>query len=400
MTLAANDFPPGTPLRHFFEWNESAWFRDRRYAVMRDPERAPPAVKAALAAARDNPGAASHAAVFAAFEKPGPARRRILVIRLSALGDFIQALGPCAAIRRQHSGDHVTLLTTRPFADLARDIGFFDKVLIDRRPAALDLPGWLTLRRQLRAGRFDRVYDLQTSSRSGRYAALLRPGMPEWSGIAWRCSHPHANLDRDSQHTLDEQTEQLLMAGIYPVPVPELPDLGGALPVELEGRDFVLLVPGSSPLRPEKRWPADRFGAVARALDERGLLPVVTGSAAEAPLAVTICDRCPNALDLTGKTDLAMLATLGRHTRLTIGNDTGVCHLATAAGSPLIVLFSAASDPAMCAPRGRLVRVLREARLADLPAALVIAEAVATLGSKPAAAGTMSPREVVDGGGV
>jgi ADP-heptose:LPS heptosyltransferase len=400
VTLAATDFPPGTPLRHFFEWNERAWFRDRRYAVMRDPEHAPPDIAAALAKARDDPDAACHAAVFAAFERPPTAERRILVIRLSALGDFIQALGPFAAIRRHHRRDHLTLLTTAPFAQLARDLGFFDEVLIDRRPAALDLPGWLALRRQLREGRFDRVYDLQTSSRSGRYAALLRPGMPEWSGIVWRCSHPHANLDRDNQHTLDEQAEQLLMAGIYPTPMPELPDLGRALPAEVAGRDFVLLVPGSSPLRPEKRWPAERFGAVAGELDQRGLLPVIAGSAAEAPLAATIRQHCPNTLDLTGKTDLATLATLARHARLTIGNDTGVCHLATAAGSPLIVLFSAASDPAMCTPRGRLVRILRQAALADLPPALVIAEADAILGATPAPAGIMSCREPVNGGEV
>ncbi len=122
---------------------------------------------------------------------PLPARRKILVIKLSALGDFVQALGPAAAIRRHHAGDEITLLTTDAFAELARQSGLFDRIAIDGRPTLLDAPGWLALRRALRSGHFDRVYDLQTSDRSSFYAWLFLPARPpEWSGIAWHCSHP------------------------------------------------------------------------------------------------------------------------------------------------------------------------------------------------------------------
>src|SRR5207247_1321249 len=176
----------------------------------------------------------------------------------------------------------------------------------------------------LRQCRFDRVYDLQTATRSNAYAWLLRPGMPEWSGIAWRSSHPHANLDRDRQHTLDKQAEQLLMAGIYPTPLPALPPFDRALPKQLEDRDFVLLVPGSSPRHPQKRWPAARFALLARALDEKGYRPVVVGSQHEHPLAAAISDVCPAALDLIGRTDIAALAALAQRAALTVGNDTGV----------------------------------------------------------------------------
>src|SRR5579864_8163748 len=276
MALTANDFPPGTPLNHFFAWNEHARRPDRRYRLARHPDRAPKLLAESLAAATGNPDSAAHAAVFVAFEALEPPRagpRRILVIRLSAFGDFIQSLGPMQAIRDHHKGDRISLLTTRPFAGFAEELDLFDEVLIDDRPRPLALLGWLALRRRLRQGHFDRVYDLQTATRSNVYAWLLRPGMPEWSGIAWRCSHPHANLERDRQHTLDKQAEQLLMAGIYPTKPPALPILDRPLPERLEGRDFVLLVPGSSPRHPEKRWPAARFAMLARALDEKGYLP-------------------------------------------------------------------------------------------------------------------------------
>ncbi|MBV9827929.1 MAG: glycosyltransferase family 9 protein [Alphaproteobacteria bacterium] len=316
--------------------------------------------------------------------QPAQARQRILVIRLSAFGDFVQALGPFAAIRRHHAADQLVLLTTRPYAEFAKALGLFDEIIVDERPTALALGGWWELRRRLRRRRFDRVYDLQTSRRSGRYAALLRPSLPEWSGIAWRCSHPHANRERDAQHTLDKQAEQLLMAGIYPTPLPLLPPVDRPVPPALAGRTIVLLVPGSSPLRPEKRWPAERFGAVAREVSGRGYVPVIVGSASETPLATTIREICSEAVDLTGQTDLTSLAVLARQAKLTIGNDTGVCHLAAAAGAPVVVLFSRASDPDRCAPRGRLVRVLRRPGLTALSEARVIEEIAAILGSTAA----------------
>ncbi len=388
--LTSAEFPPGTPLHHFFAWNERRWRPDRRYRRARDPDTLPAAVAQSLAAAIGNPDVTAHAAVFAAFEAlAAPARagpRRILVIRLSAFGDFVQALGPFAAIRRYHAGDHVTLLTTRPFAEFAGELGYFSEVMTDDRPKPLALGGWLRLRRRLRQGNFDRVYDLQTSQRSGLYAWLLPPGRPEWSGIAWGCSHPHANRGRDAQHTLDKQAEQLLMAGIYPTPLPVLPPLDRKLPAELAGRDFALLVPGSSPQHPAKRWPAARFGELAGALDAAGCLPVVIGAPPEAPLGAAIRKACPAALDLIGRTDLGLLGALAQRAALTVGNDTGVCHLAAAAGCAVIVLFSQASDPVRCAPRGRAVTILSKPDLGDLTADAVVAAAMTALPpSTPAA---------------
>jgi ADP-heptose:LPS heptosyltransferase len=386
--LMSPDFPPGSPLQHFFAWNEGRLRTDRRYRIARDPAAAEP-LRALLAAAVGNPDIAAHAAVFAAFEEPEPPARRprrILVIRLSAFGDFIQALGAFAAIRRRHAADRITLLTTGIFSGFAAQLGYFDDVLVDDRPGPLALGGWLRLRRRLRQGRFDRVYDLQTSQRSGVYAWLLRPNLPQWSGTAWGCSHPHANRGRDHQHTIDKQAEQLLMAGIHPVPLPALPPFDRALPAELATRDFVLLVPGSSARHPEKRWPVERFAALARALDQAGYTPAVVGTASEAPLASAIRRLCPAAVDLVGRTDFVLLAVLAQQAALTVGNDSGVCHLAAAADCPVVVLFAAGTDPERCAPRGRLVRVLAEPDLSALPTETVVAEAAAILRAPKAAA--------------
>ena len=92
---------------------------------------------------------------------------RILVIRLGALGDFVQSFGPFAAIRAHHPDARITLMTTAPFSDIARRAPWFDEVAIDARPRWWDLLGILRLRAALRG--FDFVYDLQTSVRSSRY---------------------------------------------------------------------------------------------------------------------------------------------------------------------------------------------------------------------------------------
>ena len=220
---------------------------------------------------------------------------------------------------------------------------------------------------------YDLVYDLQTSERSSRYFFLA--GRPAWSGIAPGCSLPHANAARDAMHTLERQREQLEMAGVADFPPPDLSWLAGDQDVDLPDR-FALLVPGAAPHRPRKRWPADRFGELAIVLAARGITPVVLGTAAETPLAVTIRHACPNTIDLTGRTTIESIAGLARRAALAVGNDTGPMHLITAIGCPCVVLFSAESDPALTAPRGpggAWPTVLRVPDLADLSAARVAA---------------------------
>lgn len=294
-------------------------------------------------------------------------RRRILVIKLGALGDVVLALGPMAAIRRHHPDAHITALTTAPYAELLSCSPYVDEVWTDERPRLWQLGEGFALRRRLREARFTRVYDLQTSDRSSFYFHLMRPGpLPEWSGIARGSSHPDTNPGRDELHTLERQAEQLRQAGICDVPAPDVSWLEadvtrfGLTPLS------ALLVPGGATTRPRKRWPVERFAALASSLAARGFQPVILGTAPERPLAETIRKACPSARDLVGDTNLAEIVALARGARLAVGNDTGPMHLIAATSCPSVVLFSGDSDPALCAPRGR-VSVLRRPDLTELP---------------------------------
>ncbi|MFT5486215.1 MAG: ADP-heptose:LPS heptosyltransferase [Paracoccaceae bacterium] len=292
---------------------------------------------------------------------------RLLVIKLGALGDFVLAMGPFAAIRAAHPNEELVLLTTAPFAEFARASGYFDDVWVDERPSRIALIAIQRLRRRLRRGRFYRVYDLQTSSRSSWYFRLMRGFMrPQWSGIAFGCSHPHANRKRNSMHTIERQAEQLAMAGIPETPLPDLSWATSDISrFDLPAR-FALMIPGGAAHRPGKRWPAENYKVLGETWLNQGITPVIVGGPDEAGLAAEIANDT-GMLNLTGQTSFADIAELARKAAGVIGNDTGPMHIATICGCPSVVLFSDESDPSITAPRGPDVQVLRREKLGDLP---------------------------------
>ena len=297
---------------------------------------------------------------------------RILIIKLSALGNVVLSLGPFAAIRAHHPTAEVTVLTTPQYAGWLRGAPWFDHVIAEGRPAWWDIAGVVRLIRALRGGGFSRVYDLQTSGRSSRYFRFFpRSARPEWCGIAAGASHPHCLPAGTWMHDIDRQYAQLAVAGINARAPVDLGWSSGDLSRFNLPERIALLVPGSSAHRPGKRWPAGRYGELAGWLMRRGITPVVAGAAHESPLAQAILAMEPQAIDLTGRTTLPELTELARRAVLAVGNDTGPMHVAAAVGCASVVLFSRDSDPKLCAPRGRWVRTLREGELAALPLAAV-----------------------------
>lgn len=315
---------------------------------------------------------------------------KVLVIKLGALGDFVLALAAMKKIRQAHPKAKITLLTTPPFEALAKLSPYFNTVETDGRPG--DLGELSAMLGRVRRARYDRIYDLQTSSRTGWYFQALRPFPPQWSGIAAGCALPQRGKARNGMHTLERQADQLKQAGIWPdaptepgsAPPPDLswilrrhkearPVAGAAAP-----KPYVLLVPGGSAHRPEKRWPVESYAQLAGLLKARGLDIVVIGGPQESAMARQIQKAVGQARDLTGRTDFAQLAVLGAKAALVVGNDTGPTHLLAAAGAPTIALFSDASDPELCGPRGH-VAVIKSHDLKALPVSTVASAAISLL---------------------
>lgn len=291
---------------------------------------------------------------------------RILVIKLGALGDFIQALGPMAAIRRHHSDAQITLLTTTPFEALAKASGYFNDVWIDKRPKWFDLKGWTDLHARLNGGNFGRVYDLQNNDRTAFYFKLFTP-KPEWSGAVKGGSHSNLSPERTKSIAFEGHKQTLAIAGIKDVGVDRLEWMQSEVRVNIK-QPYVLIVPGSAPSRPEKRWPANFYANVCARLLARGFLPVLIGSGGEKDTISAIHAASPESLNLCGQTNLFDLPALARNATGALGNDTGPMHLIAPTGCKSIVLFSKHSNPKRHAPLGQHVITIQKDSLKDLSA--------------------------------
>lgn len=300
-----------------------------------------------------------------------PPHKKILVIKLGALGDFIQALGPLAAIRRHHPEADITLLTTQPFVSFGLACGYVDHVWTDSKPKWKNIKGWLALRQRLNEAAFDRVYDLQNNDRTALYLKLFpATRRPEWVGAAPGASHRNNNPARTAGPALEGHIQTLALAGIHDVVIDDLRWVAGTIQhfIEESGlrKPYVLLVPGSAPERPEKRWPATHYAQIARIIDGWGFQPVIIGTRHETDLAAAIKRIHSNCIDLTGKTALFDLAVLARQAAGAIGNDTGPMHMIAPTGCPSLVLFSQHSNPQRHAPRGPAVKTHQVDDLATL----------------------------------
>jgi ADP-heptose:LPS heptosyltransferase len=306
----------------------------------------------------------------------------ILIIKLGAFGDVLQAEGALADIRAHHAGARITVLTRGAFRRILERCPSVDRVWVDE-----DAPRWrvdrmAALARRLRSGGFWRVYDLQDSARSRFYVRWLMPRGIEWSGTPAAASHRHRHPAPKSLPSLERLAGQLADAGV-PVrrtPVPDVSwmaaDVSGLL-AGLGGAPFVLLLPGSSARHPHKRWPG--YAELARRLEAEGHRVVSVPGPEELGLAPSLPGTVLVRPD--GKAlDFFELAGVARAAALVIGNDSGPTHLAAHLGARGLALFGRSHLPArMTGVERPGFRALEVERLADLPVDDVLEAALAGL---------------------
>jgi heptosyltransferase-1 len=219
------------------------------------------------------------------------------------------------------------------------------------------------LQRELHAQRYDLAIDLQGAVRS---ALIGRASGAELAGEAEPREGParwlfKRRLATQGVHVIEQAAE--VLAGATGLRLtPELP----AIPVDCaaearvramlpDARPLVLLHPGAG--WGAKRWPAERYGAVAEGLAIRGYGVVVNRAPGEEALAADVARSSGGAAhDIA--TDMGELIAMTRRCALTIGGDTGPAHLACALGKPIVGIYGP-TDPARNGPWGVPFRVLR-----------------------------------------
>ncbi len=265
---------------------------------------------------------------------------RILVIKLGALGDVVMATPLIDAIVRHHAAATVTLVTTPAFAPLFAPWPRLAVHATPRRGAR----AMLALLRWLRAGRFDRIYDLQGNDRTGLLCLLA--GARERVGNHPRYPYTHhpATAWAGQSHIFERMVEVLASAGVVvdgntpllPAGTRERETVDAWLAANgVRDQRLVLLHAGASAQRPEKRWP--HFAALAARLRAAGCTPVWLGAAAERDLNASLA--APGDLDASGAFDILALAEVGRRAAFAVTNDSGPMHVLAAAGIAVFGLF-------------------------------------------------------------
>ncbi len=297
-------------------------------------------------------------------------KKKVLVIKHGALGDMIFGQASFKALREHHQNDRLILLTSSSYLELAEKSGYFDEIWIDDRKKLLKSPEtWWKLLRKINKEKFERIYDLQRSHRTRWYFRLMKlffKSMPEWSGTAKGSSHYYATPSLYEKHILDHNKEQLAIAGIHNVAPPSLDWMKSSIQGLHLPKKYFLLVPGCSLTQPHKRWPAEKYGEIAKKLMAHKITPVILGSDSEKEAAETIQKACPKALSLLGKTTLFQLPELARGAQGALGGDTGPLHMIALSHCPSLMLFSYSSDPRLCGPQDSISEVIFRHTLADV----------------------------------
>jgi lipopolysaccharide heptosyltransferase I len=282
---------------------------------------------------------------------------KILIVRLGALGDIVHAVPAFAALRRAYADaaiDWIVEERHREIVELIR--GLRRRILIDTQRRRLGIVGVI---RQLRRERYDIAIDLQGLLKSAVVARLSgaarvigfdRPALREPAAALF---YGERYVTDDRQHVLRKNLSLVAAVAerdrVSPGSAPASwgPPSGGPgfveFPLDVPSSSaaldaYALLNPGAA--WPNKRWPPDRFGAVAHWLHERhGLRSQVLWGPGERSLADAVSAASSGAAEPARPTRIADVLALARAARLVISGDTGPLHLAAAVGAPVIGLY-------------------------------------------------------------
>lgn len=312
---------------------------------------------------------------------------RILIVRLSAMGDIIHAMPAIAGVRRQFPEARVDwaieerwlpLLTARNAGEISRDASLSpEQPLVDFiHPVHMrrwrQSPFSVTTQQEIRALRFrlreinyDHAIDLQGAIRSAILAkssgAKVRAGAlrpREFPARWWYNVRAHT----PSLHVIGQAAE-IVSAALGRHVVPEAPSFPQSRAAESwvdqvlqkVSAPFAIINPGAG--WGAKRWPVERYAMLVRNLATHGISSLVNAGPGEKELAQAACagnEEYARIIECT----LQQLIALTRRASLFVGGDTGPLHLASALDIPVVAIFGP-TDPARNGPYGGQFSVLR-----------------------------------------
>jgi heptosyltransferase I len=327
---------------------------------------------------------------------------KILLIKLSAVGDVVHTLPVLNKLRRRYPNAQLDWLVTPAIGELLRHHPALDNVIDFMRDTSAPpwawpaLTSYARLAAKLRPTGYDLVIDLHGQSRTAFLAfatgAPVRIGFDKQRAEVW--ANSRKVTDEFRKHAWQGAREGAWLFYTHRIPLPTLDvhvidhnlSVGKLLGCDASAADFSFRIPQAAHDRVEallrrrgvankqfvivaprgnwetKRWPDEKSADVARYFLRRGYAAIVVGAPRERDVGANIARLAPGVTDLTGETSISELAALISRAAICIAHDSGPMHLAVALGRPVVALFGP-SDTVWAGPYHRENAVVR----ADLP---------------------------------
>jgi ADP-heptose:LPS heptosyltransferase len=269
----------------------------------------------------------------------------ILIIKHGSLGDIAQACGAIQDISENHKEDQIHLLTTKPYFELFKKNPFIHNVILDKRLSRFNFFYLYQLTRNLKNLNFNKIYDLQNSSRTTFYKNILFPKakFDKWSSSETTLPTNIPKEEFDKKPVLDRFDHQLKTSGLNVLNTMK-PDFSWAstnidnIKKDYDLDEYIILFPFCSAHLQIKKWPYyNELIKLIKSKYKNKFKIILAPGPSEINEAKDI-----NAIPvLDGKKilDISQLSSLIKDSSFVIANDTGPAHMAAHLNAKGLTLF-------------------------------------------------------------
>ena len=269
----------------------------------------------------------------------------ILIIKHGSLGDIAQACGAIQDISENHKKDQIHLLTTKPYFELFKKNPFIHNVILDKRLSKFNLIYLYQLTRALKNFNFEKIYDLQNSSRTTFYKNILFPKAKsnKWSSSETTLPTNIPKVEFDKNPVLDRFDHQLKTSGLNTLNVMK-PDFSWSctdidnIKNDNKLKEYILLFPFCSAHLDIKKWPYynELIELIKNRFNDKYKIVVAPGPS-EINDAKNI--HAISILDQNEALNISQLSTLIKESSFVLANDTGPAHMSAHLGVKGLTLF-------------------------------------------------------------
>ena len=269
----------------------------------------------------------------------------ILIIKHGSLGDIAQASGAIQDIFENHKEDQLYLLTTKPYFDLFKKNPFIHDVILDKRLSKFNLIYLYSLMRKLKKLNFQKIYDLQNSSRTKFYKNILfsNININKWSSSETTLPSGKTKEEFDKIPVLDRFEHQLKFSGVLTNHTMK-PDFSWScsnidqIKKDYNLENYIILFPFCSAHLIHKKWPHynELIDLMKNKFQNRFKIVIAPG-----PSEITDANKINATCILNnGKAlDISQLSSLVNDSSFVIANDTGPAHMAAHLNVKGLTLF-------------------------------------------------------------